>query len=405
MITFDEALRFVCKSVFPLEAEPCAISELAGRVLAEDIVARVDNPRFSNSSMDGFAVRAADIHGASRENPVSLEIVSEIFAGNTPNVPIRAGQAARIMTGAPLPNGADAVVMVEDAKCEGARVWMFHDARAGENLRTKGADIKEGEVIVAKGQRIGAGEIFALASQGISETKVYRRPKVAVIATGDELTAPGDKLKDGCIYDACGFGLSAQIQSAGAVPYMKGICPDDEAALTMMINDCKSADCTIIAGGVSMGERDLARKVLNELGFREIFWRVAMKPGKPLLFGTLEGKPVFGLPGNPISSMVTFELFVSAAIKKMTGLANRENRFLQARLMNDAPMDEGREQFLFGHLSFDKSGACVSANNLQASAYFKPAISSNCLIRIPTGEGVRKADNIVYVLPCQSFNC
>lgn len=395
MIPFDEALKLVSGSVHALPAVNAKIADALGCAAAQDISARFSNPLFDNSQMDGYAVISQDLSGASKDDPVVLKVTEELPAGRTSSKELKSGNAVRIMTGAPLPKGADAVVAVEDTMRDGGNVKIFHAAVNGEYVRRAGEDIKVGETFVTRGRIISPAEILAISAQGAEETSVVRRPKVAIIATGDELAYVGQELTNGHIYNASSPMLSALVRSAGAVPFDMGIVPDDAKLIAEKLCDAIGLDMILMTGGVSIGDYDMNRRVLTNMGFREIFWRVAIKPGKPLLFGTLEGKPVFGLPGNPISTMTAFHLFVYPAIRNMMGVSGHDTRRISAKLATDVERDSEREQFLLAQLNFDNGTAHVTAFGPQSSAHFKPALSANCIARIPKGEGVHAAGNIV----------
>jgi molybdopterin molybdotransferase len=446
MIPLDEALKLVTGNVHSLNVVRVKLEEALGYVSAIDIVARYPNPRFDNSSMDGYAVISGDLANASRTSPILLEVVEDLPAGKSSQRTLNAGQAARIMTGAPVPAGTDAVVMVEETERSGRNVKIFHAPKAGEYIRFAGDDIKEGEIIVSKGKTIGPAEIMAFAGQGITEIDVIRRPRVAILATGDELISPGGKITEGHIFNSSSVMLAALVHAAGGIPIDLGIAPDDpkiieekicgatslraqakqsrgslgrggfslpheatKVAPTLNYN-CQAvpydrarndepADMLLITGGVSVGDYDYNRNVLEKLGWKDIFWRVAIKPGKPLAFGLLNEKPVFGMPGNPISTMTVFELFVRPAIRKMMGSTEPDSRRLTAELANNVERDAKREQLLLGNLYFKNGKAYVTAKAPQSSAHMKPALNSNCLARIPSGEGILKSSEIIEVWP------
>lgn len=397
MIPFDEALTLVTENVRPLSAVDAKLADASGCAAADDVRARLANPLFDNSQMDGYAVIASDLSTASKEHPVALNFVEEISAGRTSSRGLRSGEAAKIMTGAPVPAGADAVVAIEDTERLEGSVKVFHAPEMGEFVRLAGEDIAAGETIVTKGRIISGAETLALAVQGVEEVRVVRRPKVAIIATGDEILYPGQELAGGRIYNASSPMLSALVKDAGAVPFDMGIVPDDAKLIAEKLCEAIGLDMILMTGGVSVGDYDMNRRVLTNMGMREAFWRVAIKPGKPLLFGTLEGKPVFGLPGNPISTMTAFHLFVYPAIRKMMGKSGPDTRRIGAKLEKDVERDREREQFLLAQLKFENATAVVATSGPQNSAHFKPALSANCLARIPAGEGTHKAGNIVEI--------
>ena len=397
MIPFDEALKLVSGNVRTLPAVSAKIADAQGCAAAQDISARFSNPLFDNSQMDGYAVISQDLISASKENPAALKVIEELPAGKTSLRELKSGEAIRIMTGAPIPKGADAVVAVEDTVRDGGSVKVFHAAKSGEYVRRAGEDIKAGEIFVTKGKIISPAEILAISGQGSEEVSVVRRPKVAIIATGDELAYVGQELTNGHIYNSSSPMLSALVHSAGAVPFDMGIVPDDAKLIAEKLCDAIGLDMILMTGGVSVGDYDMNRRVLTNMGMREMFWRVAIKPGKPLLFGTLEGKPVFGLPGNPVSTMTAFHLFVYPAIRNMMGVSGHDTRRISAKLTTDVERDREREQFLLADLKFESASALVTASGPQSSAHFKPALSANCLARIPSGEGTHTSGTIVEI--------
>ena len=397
MISLDEAIKLVTENVRTLQTVRANLDDALGCASANDIRAQYPNPRFDNSQMDGYAVIAGDLAGASRANPATLEVIEDLPAGKISQKKLGGGQAIRIMTGAPLPHGADSVVAVEDTERAGNSVKIFHAPSKGEFVRFGGEDIKISETIIGKGKMIAPPEILALASQGIDEIDVVRRPKIAVIATGDELTTPGQQIKEGCIYNGSSSLLVALVKSAGGVAFDLGIARDDSKAIAEKLCEGLGFDMIIMTGGVSAGDYDLNRGVLEKMGWKESFWRVAIRPGKPLAFGTLEGKPVFGMPGNPISTMTAFELFVYPAIKKMMGSLEADSRRLCAKLAGDVERDKEREQLLLADLKFENGAALVTAHGPQSSAHLKPALSANCLARIPSGDGRQPAGSSVEI--------
>ncbi len=397
MTPFDDAIKLVLENVRALGSAGVKLHDAWGLSAASDVRSEFPSPLFNNSQMDGFAVIAKDLLGASKENPITLDVAGDIPAGKISTAPLKSGSAMRIMTGAPLPAGADAVIAVEDTECSGANVKFFHAPEKGEFVRFAGEDIRQGETIIAKGEFLGAAHIMALASQGFEEVSAVKRAKVAIIATGDELAPPGTILSAGRIYNSSSPMLAASVKGAGAVPFDLGAVRDDAKAIAEKLCEAIGFDMILMTGGVSAGDYDLNRGVLSNMGWKEIFWKVAIKPGKPLAFGTLEGKPVFGLPGNPISTMNAFELFVRPAIRKMMGVSGADERRISAKLANDVRRDREREQFLLARLSFENGTALVAASSPQSSAHFKPALAANCIARIPAGEGAEPSGNTVEV--------
>lgn len=316
MKSVDRHLADILAAVRPLAPLEIDLDHALGTVLAEDVTAPVPLPPFDNSAMDGYAVRSADVSGA----PVTLKVVETVYAGQMPKRAIGPGEATRVMTGAPLPPGADAVVMQEKTRAldDGARVEIHEAVTAGTFVRPKGGDARQGAVLLPLGTPIGIPEAALLYAQGIGEVPVPRRPKVALLSTGDELCrydeAPGDR-----IVDTNAPALALAVKRAGGEPTILGIARDDPAEVRALFERTRGFDLVLSSAGVSVGERDFVRDALEALGVQVHFWKVAIKPGKPLLFGTLGSALYFGLPGNPASSLVTFEVFVLPALRRMLG--------------------------------------------------------------------------------------
>ena len=344
MLTVDEALERILSYVDVLEPEDKPLVEALGQVLAEDVSAGFDIPPLDNTAMDGYAVRAEDTRGASPDSPVQLHVTGEVAAGYVFEGEVAPGTAVRIMTGAPVPTGADAIVPFEETdepfdrapershEVE-ATVRVFKEARPAANVRRAGEDVRRGQPVVQKGRVLRPSEIGVLASLGHATTKVIRRPAVAILSTGDELVTPGQPKPPAKIYDANAYGVAALVRRYGGLPRLLGIAKDTVDALTAKINEGLDADMLITSAGVSRGDYDVVKEVLAREGDID-FWTVAMKPGKPLAFGCFQrdGRrvPHIGLPGNPVSSMVTFELFGRPTLMKMMGKTNWQRPIVKA---------------------------------------------------------------------------
>lgn len=317
MVSFDDALKTILDNVSPVGTEQLALTEAVGQVLAESVVAPWDLPFWDNSAMDGYAVRWEDC----RAVPCRLRVTGNLPAGvSAEGVAVVPGGAVRIMTGAPLPEGADAVVPVEDTdETSGEQVTIREPVRAGQHIRRRGEDVRHGERILSAGTVLRPAEISLLASCGKPLVQVQRRPVVAVLSTGDELVEVGTVPGPGQIVNSNTLALAAAVREAGAVPRVLGIARDNRPSHLELMRQGLAADALITSAGVSAGDRDLVRVVLDELGVKFLFWKVAVKPGKPTAFGLFEGRPVFCLPGNPVAGMVTFEAFVRPALLKMQG--------------------------------------------------------------------------------------
>jgi molybdopterin molybdotransferase len=316
-LTAAEALRAVLDAAAPLPPETCAAVEALGRVLAEPVASGRTLPAFDVSAMDGYAVRAADLASA----PAVLPVAFEMAAGMAPERPLAPGAAARIFTGAPLPPGADTVVRQEDAAREGDRVRFAAAAPAGDNVRRAGEDVRAGEVVLDPGTRLGPGPLGLLASLGRSHVAVHQRPRVAILSGGDELVEPDGDPSGGRIVSSNSYSIAAQCREVGAEPVYLGIARDRPEELERYLRAGLSAHVLVSSAGVSVGDRDYVRPVLEKLGCELVFWGVRIKPGFPLVFGRFRehGPLVFGLPGNPVSAMVTFEEFVRPVLRKLAG--------------------------------------------------------------------------------------
>ncbi|HEX7939958.1 MAG TPA: gephyrin-like molybdotransferase Glp [Gemmatimonadaceae bacterium] len=317
------ACRMVLADVSPLAPESVALREAAGRVLAEDVLSPLALPPWDNSSMDGYAVRADDVRGATREQPKSLRVVATVAAGAATDRAVSAGEAIRIMTGGPVPRGADSVIRIEDTDGGTSVVHVNADRDCGRNVRPRGEDLAKDALALPRGALLGAGHVGVLASIGKSQVQVYRRARVAVLASGDELVDVerfDEVLAGKKIVTSNSHSVAAAVIEAGAAPVSLGTVSDDPAALRERLAGL-ACDLLITTGGVSVGAFDFTRPVLGELGLEQRFWRVRMRPGGPVGFGLLRGIPWLGLPGNPVSTLVTFELFARPAIRRMHGLA------------------------------------------------------------------------------------
>lgn len=332
-LSVEEASAQVLAEIAPLDTETVPLRAALGRVLARDVRSLVTLPPWDNSSMDGYAVRAVDVANATAEHPAVLPVLETVAAGRRATQPLRAGTAIRIMTGAPVPDGADSVVRVEDTDGGVERV-VVHEARdAGQNVRPRGEDLRSGDVAVAAGSTLGPGQIGVLASVGAAAVEVHRRPRVALIASGDELVDVDrfdDVLRGDRIVSSNSYSLGAAIAQAGGEVVDLGIARDDRTALRERVERAAGCDLLVTSGGISVGAFDFTRDVLRDLGADMKFWRVRMRPGAPVGFGVVHGRPWLGLPGNPVSVLVTFELFARPAIRVMRGERRPFRRMVRA---------------------------------------------------------------------------
>jgi molybdopterin molybdotransferase len=392
LLSIDEAIDLILSRVTPLEAEEVPLADAAGRVTAETAHSAVDLPPFPSSAMDGFALRAAD-------TPGTLPIVARVAAGRPAPRPLAAGEAMAIATGGVVPDGADSVVPIEVVTENDSTVVVSGSVAQGDNVRHRGGDLCAGDVVIEAGVRLGPAHLGALAAAGVTSVRCARRPRVAVIVTGTELRAPGEPLDPGQIYDANGFILEAQLRSAGAVVERLPAVADDEAATLAAIERGLAADALVTTGGVSVGVYDLVRTAEAELGVEEIFWRVAMQPGKPVAFGVRGPTLVFGLPGNPVSSLVGFELFVRPALLALQGLAEPRPAFRPGRLGAPARRLAARDALLRARSRVEGDALVLEPLTGQQSHMIAHAASADALVLVPQGEGELPAGSPVSYLP------
>ena len=380
MITVEKATREILDAIPVLGLEKVNILEALGRVLGEDVFAPRNIPPQDNSAMDGFAVNAEDTMGASPENPLLFEIKEDIPAGHMPQKIVGFAEAARIMTGAAIPRGADAVVPIEDTDMEEDRVKILVPVEKGENVRYSGEDVRLGELVLPRGKRVRPAEIGMLASLGRSFVAVHQKPLVAILATGDELVEVDGLVSPAVIVSSNSYSLAAQVVEAGGIPLHIGIAKDRVDDLKEKYQSALRADIIVSSAGVSVGDYDLVKDVIQDLGTDIQFWKVAMRPGRPLVFGTMAGKPVFGLPGNPVSSMVSFEQFVRPAIRKMTGHTALFRKTIQASLKEKVEKKPGLRYFLRGIIGEEKGKYTVVTTGEQGSGILKSMVMANGII-------------------------
>lgn len=396
MITVKNALERVLESVSPLGIERLDVLNAQGKILGEDICSPRNIPPKDNSAMDGYALRAEDTRGASRENPVVLRVIEDIPAGYLARKSVGRGEASRIMTGAFLPEGSDSILRVEDTEKDGDRVKIFVEVSKGQDVRFCGEDVKEGEKVLTKGTLIRPAEIGMLASLGRSIVSVRQSPLVAVLSTGDELVDIDGDVSQGKIVSSNSYSLAAQIAECGASVLQVGIAKDTREDLREKFEACMRADIVISSGGVSVGDYDFVKDVISSLGAID-FWRVAMRPGRPLAFGKLGSKFLFGLPGNPVSAMVSFEQFVRPAILKMAGHRNIFRGTIRAALQQTIKKNAGLTYFLRGIISEENGRCTVRTTGEQGSGILKSMVLANCLIILPEEISVAKEGDEVLV--------
>jgi molybdopterin molybdotransferase len=391
LLSVSEALKILLSNFQPVGTEQIDIKQAAGRVLAEDICAGFDLPPFSSSGMDGFALRSSDVGAASRENPVCLTVIADIPAGHLFSGELAPGQAARIMTGAPLPAGADAVVPLEETDAANqqagshapAQVVVYRPAQVGDFIRKQGRDARADELLIPSGTRMRPQEVGLLAMLGLPQPEVYRRPRLAILPTGDELIRVGDPLVPGKIYESNTYALSAQVDQAGGEAISLGLVADDLEAVKEALDRAVEAkvDLILASAGVSVGAYDYVRTAVEQ-GGKISFWRVNIRPGKPFAFGFYHEVPFIGLPGNPVSAFISFEVFVRAAVLKMAGQTDWKRTVISVVLMDEVNSD-GRESFLRAVVSFRDGRAYAQLTGNQDSGNLRSLIQANALLIIP----------------------
>jgi len=390
VLSVEEALARILATVDVLEPERMDLLDAAGRVLAEDVAVDRDIPPLANSAMDGYAVRGADISPA--RTPARLRVVGEVAAGHVSPVQVEPGTAVRIMTGAPIPAGTDTVVRFEDTRLDGDWVEVLEAPPAGANVRAAGEDVRAGEIILRPGKVLRPQEIGMLAAVGRVAVAVVRRPRVAILATGDEVVPPDQLPGPGQIRDANSYAIAAQVQRYGGRPLLLGVARDQEALVRQGMRDAlaQGADLIITSGGVSVGDFDLVKQVLAAEGEMH-FWSLNMKPGRPLAFGMVvgpatgagRGVPLLGLPGNPVAAMISTELFARPALLKMQGFTDWSRSTVQARLSQPIMRKDGRRHYLRVRLRQTKAGFEATLTGDQGSGILNSLVQADGLAIIP----------------------
>jgi len=379
LLALDEAQRRILDRVVRLPVEQIVLGEAAGRILIEPATARVDLPPFDASAMDGFALRSED-------TPGRLPVAERIAAGRPASRGLRAGEAMGIATGAAVPAGADAVIPLEYVVDHGNTIEIGEDVQGGANVRPQGGDLRAGEVVVPAGARLGPAQLGALAAAGIADFSSTARPRAAVLSTGSELRRPGEELEPGQIYEANSVLLAAQLESAGAVVEQLDAVADDEEAHRAALERGLEADVLVTSGGVSVGPHDLVRSVGAELGIEEVLWGVAVKPGKPLWFGVRGQTLIFGLPGNPVSSLVCFELFVRPAVLSLQGASEPLPRFQPGRLARSLRPNTVRTELVRARSRVADGEVELEVVTGQESHMIARAAGADALVLVPAGE-------------------
>ena len=398
MISVNEAIQRILEQIPRLGKERVGILQAQGRVLAEVIFSSQNIPPWDNSAMDGYAVRGLDIQKASAEHPVLLKVLADLPAGSVFNGRVGAGEAIRIMTGAPLPGGADTVVPVEDTAKTDRKVKILSALPAGSNIRRAGEDVRAGEKVLEEGAVLRAAHIGMMASLRRSVIYVFQRPRVAILSTGDELLEIDEPWQEGKIVNSNSYSIAAQVLECGGEPILLGIGRDRPQELSEKIQEGLVADILITTGGVSVGDYDFVKGLLKEMGQMN-FWKVAMRPGQPLAFGRIADKPLFGLPGNPVSCMVSFEQFVRPSILKMAGFHSLFRSGLKAILQENIPKKAGLTYFLRCRFLLQGERLYASTTGEQGSGILSSMVKAQGLIVLPAEKTLAKAGEEVWVLP------
>jgi molybdopterin molybdotransferase len=367
LISYQEAKEVIDRHTSPImRIEAVLIDDAVNRILAEDLVAKMNVPPFTRSAMDGYAVKAKDTFDAGQFKPQVFKIIDELHAGENPTKKIKSGECIQISTGAVMPEGADSVIMVEDTEREENEVKVFKSITPGTNIGKMGGDIKAGVVILKAGIVLDAGKVGVIASQGLSKIKVYEKPRIAVIPTGEEVVQSGKKLQPGQLYDINSHTISALVSASGGIPVRIDIAGDKAEELRAAVKEALKSDIVVLSGGSSVGERDLLVDVIDMWG-EILFHGVQVKPGKPTIFAMIEGKPLMGMPGYPTSCLINSYLFLVPAIRKLAHLPSRSGDTVKAKLSRRIPGSTGRRQFLTVKLVgdeavsvFKESGAITS---------------------------------------------
>ncbi|MEO8356534.1 MAG: gephyrin-like molybdotransferase Glp [Chloroflexota bacterium] len=393
LLSVDDARERILSSFQPVKTETLLLADSSNRVLAQDIRAADDLPLFDNSSMDGFALRAADVMDAAPDSPCSLRVVADIPAGASPTIFLASGAAARIMTGAQMPEGADCVVPVEDTNFENRsagtaapdEVQIFKPVKAGDHVRLRGTDIRAGDVVLHVGRQLKPQDLGLLAMLGVSQVNVFKRPRIALLSSGDELIGVGAPLEKGKIRDSNSYTIAALIESANAEVIRLGVAKDNFDSVQTLFERAVylRVDLLLSSAGVSVGAFDYVKEVIESNGKMD-FWRVNMRPGKPVVFGNYRNIPFIGLPGNPVSAFVGFEVFVRPTIQRLSGSLSRGRQSVRVRIVDQIDSD-GRESYLRAEIHEENGVLMARLTGHQGSGNLHSLVQANALLIIPAG--------------------
>ena len=401
MIELEEAQEIINEKMPYLGTERVDLLKAHGRVLAEDIYSFINQPPFNRSPLDGYALKAEDSQGAGQNNPISLQVIEEIHAGSCAKKKVETGTAIRIMTGAPIPEGADCIIRQEDTSQTGDTVRIFTELSRWDNYCFVGEDFKKGDLMLKKNSFLKFAEIGVLASLGVNEVSVYQKPRVAILSTGDELLDVKEKLLPGKIYNSNLYTIATRVKEFSGKPVILGIAGDDRESIEKSIAEgFAKSDLLITTGGVSVGKKDIVKEVLEGMGAEILFWKINIKPGTPALCSILNGKLIVSLSGNPAAATITFELLVRPLLAKITNRADLELKKVTAVFEDNFPKKSSRRRFVRGHLSEAREGRIVKlTRGKQTPGVLSSILNSNCLIDLPGGSPPLKAGEPVEVIP------
>ncbi len=400
MVTVEEAIERILDSIEQLRAETISILDATGRVLYEDVVSHSNVPPLDNSAMDGYAIIAENTTHASKEDPKVMTVIEEIKAGGGfEEKSVKANTAIRIMTGAPIPDGADSVIEIENTREDGDKVLIFNRVKRGENIRFAGEDIKEGSIVLNKGDRLKSSDIGLLASLNIDTIQVYSRPRVAIISTGDEIVGVGEEIKAGQIRNSSYYTLYSEVQKYNSIPEYLGIARDTKDDVKDKLLKALEYDVIITTGGVSMGKYDFIKDAITDLDMEILIEKIKMKPGKPCIFGKKGNKLFFGLPGNPVSTLVSFIQFVRPALLRLMGSKRIDKPLINAVLEGEIRKKPERKHFVRGYFTIRDGSFYVNTTGPQGSGILRSMSIANCLIIVPIGvERIKDGDVVTIQL-------
>ena len=398
-VSLEEALEIMLSFARPLETTTINLAEALGMALAEDITSPHPLPPFDRSPLDGYALRAADTTRADQKHPAIFTVTETVYAGHTSESEVRPGTAIGITTGAPIPSGADCVVRFEDTGREGDRLLIYASLKQGQNVVRAGEDVAKGEKVLTAGTVVDAGVTGLLVALGKNEVKVYRRPRVFVFSTGDELLLPNEALKKGKIYDSNLPALAAQVREAGGSPLLGGLCLDDRMMIAKTIaGGLAKTDLVISTGGVSVGERDLFKEAMEEAGVELLFWKTGFKPGMPVMCGHKEGRLVVGLSGNPAAAMTSFTLLVRPVIRNLSGYREIFQPRVQVRMAEDFPKGGKQRRFVRAVVQWQDGGYIARLAGSQSPGVLRSLAKGNALIDVPADYGPLRIGEIMEAI-------